>query len=230
MYKVENLKYDCEGNCDGVRNDWVWCGYCDKCNYLAKASEKGEEEWRKWNWECTMLSQMKIKKARAKALKELYISTDNENCLKHTFLTIALPEDYSLPDMVKTVEKVQSKDLYGLGDSIASYEWYSEKKPEGGNLHVHLLAVNNTKKYKPSVIAKKIAKLFNIETNFVDVVNGNEDFLNRLNYVCGQKCEGKVACNEKDREWRKREGLPGVTSHLPELLEQKHAELIKSAA
>lgn len=234
MYKVDGLRYDNEGCCDGVRNDWVWCGSCPKCDYLAEtAVETGKwadkTEWRKWNWENVELAKIRIKIAKKRALKELYLKTGNENSLKHTFVTIALKKEYSLPDMVKMVEKVQKNNLYGLGDSIASYEYFSEGSPDGGNLHVHMLAVNNTKKYKPSVIAKKMASLFKIETNFVDVINGNDDFLNRLNYVCGIKKNGKEDFVDKDAQWRSENNLPRVTYQLPFSLRDKVEKLIKNS-
>ncbi len=227
MYKVDGLKYDFEGHCDGPRNEWVWCGACSKCQYMAEtAVDTGKwespEAWKKWNWEQVMLMRLKTKVAKRRALKELYLKTGNENSLKHTFVTIALKEDYSLPDMVKKVEKIQKNDLYGLGDSIASYEYFSDKHPEGGNLHVHLLAVNNHKKYKPSVIARRVASLFKIESNFVDVINGNDDFCNRLNYVCGIK-QGpeKAKFVDKDKKWRYENDLPRVTYDSPFSLREK---------
>ncbi len=227
MYKVDGLKYDFEGHCDGPRNEWVWCGACSKCQYMAEtAVDTGKwespEAWKKWNWEQVMLMRLKTKVAKRRALKELYLKTGNENSLKHTFVTIALKEDYSLPDMVKKVEKIQKNDLYGLEDSIASYEYFSDKHPEGGNLHVHLLAVNNHKKYKPSVIARRVASLFKIESNFVDVINGNDDFCNRLNYVCGIK-QGpeKAEFVDKDKKWRYENDLPRVTYDSPFSLREK---------
>lgn len=234
MYKVDGLRYGLDGHCDGERNDWVWCGACGKCQYLAEtAVETGKwespEAWKKWNWEQVMLMRLKTKVAKRKALKELYLKTGNENLMKHTFVTIALKEDYSLPDMVKTVEKIQARDLYGLGDSIASYEYFSDKHPEGGNLHVHLLAVNNNKKYKPSVIAARLSNLFKIESNFVDVMNGNDDFLNRLNYVCGIKtCAEKSKYVEKDQKWRSENNLPRVTYALPFTLRAKVEKMIEN--
>ena len=233
MYKVDGLKYDNEGCCDGVRNDWVWCGSCPKCEYLGEtAVSTGKWEsitaWKRWNWENVEMARIRVKIAKKKALKELYLKTGNENSLKHTFVTIALYKEYSLPNMVKMVEKVQKNNLYGLGDSIASYENFSSKHPEGGNLHVHLLAVNNTKKYKPSVIAKKLANLFKIEPNFVDVINGNDDFLNRLNYVCGIKKNGKDEFVDKDNVWRQENDLPRVTYELPFSLREKAEKLIKA--
>ncbi len=233
MYKVDGLRYGLDGHCDGERNDWVWCGTCAKCQYLAEtAVETGKwespEAWKKWNWEQVMLMRLKTKVAKRKALKELYLKTGNENLMKHTFVTIALKEDYSLPDMVKTVEKIQAKDLYGLGDSIASYEYFSDKHPEGGNLHVHLLAVNNNKKYKPSVIAARLSNLFKIESNFVDVSNGNDDFLNRLNYVCGIKtCSEKSKYVDKDKKWRQANNLPRVTYALPFTLRAKVEKMME---
>ncbi len=228
MYKVDKLYYDHDGYCDINRNDLIMCGYCERCNYTAECYEGGASLWKKKNWEYTMIARIKIKKAREKALRDLYISTGNENSLKHTWCTIGLPKDYSLQKMIICVEKIQAKDLYGLGDSVASYEWYSETSPDGGNLHIHLLAVNNTKKYKPGTIATKLAKFFGIKANFVDVINGNSDFLNRVNYVCGIKdSKEKNIYAEKDKEWRKLKELPHVTCGLPENLRTRFADKLQ---
>ncbi len=217
-WKVENLKYDNDGNCDLKRNDNVICGYCDICEIIGDAAvlvnNKWDtlEDWQKDNWKMTMQTRMRIKQMKKKELKKLYIESGNSNCLKHQLITISLPIDYSLCNMVKNIENIQEKNLYGLKDSIASYEFYSEKHPEGGNLHIHLLVLNNDKQYRPHALAKIIAKKFGIASNFVDVVNSNEDFNNRLKYVCGVKNDTKkqVYC-DKDDLWRESKGLQRVS-------------------
>lgn len=221
------MKFDKDGCCDGNLNDYRWCGYCAACNYRWKAVGGDIDERRKSNWEWCMLYDKKMQAAKAKALRALWLSTGNENCIKHTFLTISLPKDYDLKKMLNLTEKIQSSNLYGLGDSIASFEWFSEKNPDGGNLHIHLLVVNGTKKYKPSVVARKVALKFGIEDNFVDIINGNSDFLHRLNYVCGIKVKGSFV--GRDRKWRLDNELPQVTCYLPEEFKLKFENELATA-
>ncbi len=216
-WKVENLKYDNFGHCDLKRNDNVICGYCDICKVIGEAAVltgKWEdiENWQKENWKNTTLTRMRIKELRQKELKKLCIKTGNSNNLKHQFITIGLPKDYSLCNMVKLIENIQKNDLYGLKDSVASYEWYSDKNPDGGNLHIHMLVLNNEKQYRPHALAKRLAKKFGIQANFVDVINSNDDFNNRLRYICGVKNDIKkqVHCDQDDL-WREENCLPRLS-------------------
>ncbi len=98
-WKVENLKYDADGNCDLKRNDNVICGYCDICEIIGEAAVFGNkwetlEDWQKDNWKMTMTTRLRIKEMKKKELKRLYIESGNSNSLKHQLITISLPIDY----------------------------------------------------------------------------------------------------------------------------------------
>lgn len=224
-WKTEGMIYDKEGHCGGARNSWLWCGYCDHCYNLSGDRNKKlyptHDSWAKWLWEQNIETKKEWKKAKQKAYRKLMLKTGNANGMRHSFITIALPKDYSLQKMMKTLCRIQSKGLYGLRESISCVEWFSDQHPDGGNLHIHILAFRGDTKYKPSVIAKQLSKAFKIESNFVDVNNHDCDMLTRLNYICGKKSGTKDDHCSKDRKWRREVNLPDVTSYLPAELQVK---------
>lgn len=209
-------------------NGWCvdeMCGYCESCRYIWKLNNdrlkkkgKGElrhDEWAKRNWYKHEILKQKAKDDREKLRREIGLHL--KGGVSHQLFTIALPSDYDTKRMHEKVKELMGEDKWGMGESICSYEWYSKKKPEGGNLHIHWLVVKHGT-YKPSVQSKKIAKEFGIEPNFVDYTSRNkpEDFVNRLNYILGNKRNDDF--KYLDIGWRKAEGLPHITNGLPVMI------------
>lgn len=217
--------------CGGEINDGKWCGYCKSCEQLWEVENNfkkpiSQEDWRKRNWEWCILHDMQLRKAKEEA--RLGLQMRAEGTVKHRVITISLKDDYDLIIMKKNVEKLQMGDLYGCGQSLSCYEYHSREKPDGGNLHCHILIIDHTK-YKPVIQISKIAKLFKIEKNFVDIATAKNDFAIKVGYICGIKKEDKMEYVLKDREWRKRFLLPNVTSVLPKMFEQKYVNELEYA-
>jgi len=138
--------------------------------------------------------------------------------IPHHFITVTFPKDHDPKDAwEKLLKCTKGRDLNG---GIAGLEYYSDKAPDGGHLHFHLLAPK-TKKYKPVTIREWCAKQCDVSLNFVDTGKANNTFANRVNYICGLKQTGKVDYCAKDRAWRDLLGLPRIYLEFTEELEQR---------
>ena len=181
MYEVKSKVTD--GRCELGR----WCGYCERCDLIWKlgwASRMTKEEWAKRNWIKEEEKRMKIETEKQKLKLELRRKI--EGGYPHEFYTVALPEDYNLVKLLKTLDDIQEADKYKLGQSIAVIENHSETRPEGGNLHIHVLVLKHGK-YRPYKKREKLAEEFGIKLNFIDYQNGaSQDWKKRLNYVTGK--------------------------------------------
>lgn len=224
MWKV-TTKLNKDGNCEiegGIR-----CGYCERCKFIyniwrkIEGNELDHEGWAKRNFINEERVKIEVTEARRKLKQEIEAESGK---LKHEFWTIALPKDYDLFNMVKKTVEMQDGDMFKMGDSIANFEYYSKKNPEGGNLHIHVLVCSHGT-YKPVKKIEMIAKHFGIERNFVDKApHSNSGFENRLNYVLGRKIDlDKRGYCDKDKQWRDDNGLPEFTCYLPETLRAKYS-------
>ncbi len=150
----------------------------------------------------------------------------NDN-FPHYFITCTFSNEYSPKDVEKLLLKINKK--YDLDNGIASIEYYSDRNPEGGHLHFHLLAPK-TKKYKPCVIIDFIEKTTGLKRNFIDLEQQyTNTFTNRVNYICGVKKDSKLNHIENDREWRKKQGFPHIYLEFTESLRLKYKEQINYA-
>jgi len=142
--------------------------------------------------------------------------------VKHRMWTINLPLDYDLVQMKRLTEELVFNNLYKLGSSIATYEYYGK---DGEHPHVHLVTTQDKPK-KPGTVIENLAKKFGVKENFIDYKLGKpEDFRNRMNYVMGNKVEpGKVEQCIQDRTWRQENSLPHITCSLPETIVNKYKE------
>ncbi len=211
MYRVCN-----ESMCSNHLN----CGYCQKCEVIAQCFRDGPEAWREMNWKQFIYTKCRQEKARRDWEKECRMITGAG--VKHRHWTINLPKDYDLVQMKNLTEELVFNNLYKLGNSIATYEYYGK---QGEHPHVHLVTTQEKPK-KPSVVIENLSKKFGIKQNFIEYSLGKpEDFKNRMNYVLGNKVDPdkKEQCL-KDREWRDDHSLPHVTCSLPETILKKFEE------
>ncbi len=224
MWDYYNERRNQSGFCGGERG---WCGYCGACDYIWEIGKwrnwKGmtKEEWRKMNYKNN------IKNAEHERKQKLEVKTavlmEIGDGIKHSWWRITFPKDYDLVKMASKTWELMEKDLYAMGDSIAVFEYFSEGNPEGGNLHAHILVIKHGKT-KPSVQTKKMAIWFGVKENMIERRFGKTEFDNRMNYVLGRKIdEEKLKYVEKDREWRKGNGLPEVTCCLPKTMRLKYS-------
>ncbi len=219
LFETRTIK-DSEGNCVGGD---IWCGYCECCLRLFKFSpETNYEEWLKKQWLYAKKQEKRKVELERDALLEL-----NDN-IPHWFITCTFDNDkFSPKDVEKLLLNINKK--YDLDNGIASIEYFSDKNPEGGHLHFHLLAPKE-KKYKPSVIIDFIQRTTKLKRNFIDLEQQNTNtFTKRVNYICGWKKEAKQQHIDKDREWRIENNLPHIYLEFTESLRLKYKEQINYA-
>lgn len=217
-----------ERNCE-VGN--FWCGYCEQCVYLGKAwceIEAGRtlEDWRVRNYEqCTrmrMLDRARRRVVQQKIEDELRCDSDEEN--KFRWLKISFPKsEVNYKKVIEKTEILMREDKYSLGNSIMVLEFHSKNSPEGGNLHLHLLAVGHCKTDKARCI-RQLARYYKLETNFIDYKKGwgEDNFRIKLRYVCRYKTKEKMGFVRKDQIWREQQKLPEVVVLLCDQLKCKY--------
>jgi hypothetical protein len=171
-----------------------------------------------------MLKKQEKRKAELErdALLEL-----NDN-IPHWFITCTFDTtQYSPKDVEKLLKKVRTS--HDLDGGIASIEYFSDKNPEGGHLHFHLLAPKR-KKYKPCTIIDHVQKITKLQRNFIDLEQHNTNtFSNRVAYICGLKKTLKQEHIEKDREWRVEQGFTHIYLEFTESLRLKYKKEIQHA-
>jgi len=217
-------------NC-GIGSSWGACGICDVCNYMFDAQTKmNREEWlrdcieyriKKLKREKRMREEIeaKIRDDEGECANEMWTIAmpDPRTSLDEWLVTdelcgaIKSEDDFNIHNLAmvmaqvewckKTVERIIKKDVMGMGNMMACIEWYSDKHPEGGNPHVHML-VEPRGKTRFGAKVKKMAQMFQVEENFVDrkVDSKGEAFLNRCAYIQGKKKNDAYA--QKDAEFR----------------------------
>lgn len=130
-------------------------------------------------------------------LCQLYRCYDLLNQRRHQFITVALPNDYSL---TKLVEQITNKLKYDyLIGAFVRVENFSDT---GENLHLHILKDGI---YSKTKIIRDLSRKFKVEKNFINVKTSNKeiDYENRKNYIFGNKKDtGKQDNVEKDILWR----------------------------
>lgn len=219
LYETRTVK-DSEGNC----TDHIWCGYCKCCKMLFSCSPHTDiEEWRKEQF----LYGKRQEKRRIELEREALLEIGDN--IPHYFLMCSFPKGDTITP--KEVEKLlfEVRTKYDLDGGIANIEYYSDKNPEGGHLHFHLLAPKS-KKYKPCTIIDYVQKITKLERQFVDLKTHNTNtFTSRVEYVCGYKKEAKQAHIKKDREWREKNDLPHIYLQFTESLRKKYKEPINHA-
>lgn len=218
LFETKTVK-DADGNC----TDDIWCGYCKCCKYLFRcAPEEDIEVWRKDNWLYAKKQEKRKIELERDALLEL-----NDNIPHYWLMCSFDANEHSPKDVEKLLLELQTK--YDLDGGIASIEYYSNKNPEGGHLHFHLLAPK-TKKYKPCTIIDYVEKTTKLARNFIDLKQHNTNtFTNRVNYICGYKKTEKQEFIENDKEWREKQGFPHIYLGFTESLRLKYKEQINYA-
>lgn len=215
------------------------CGYCPKCSLIAslyaeqimmKQAKPANaacrrsliNQWRVNNFKWCTDAQRRYKTERAAIKQQINL----DEMQPYTWCKIGLPKGYDLKKMVETMEKLQSSKIYGMGQSLANYEYHSEQSPEGGNLHIHVVALGKCP-YKKGQLAKNLAKKFGTAANCVEVeIRGDGgDFENRVNYTMGRKGHGKDIFVDRDRKWREFHGIPNVSNSFPSGHHEKFIEL-----
>jgi len=137
--------------------------------------------------------------------KEEYKTSGN---IPHWFVTVTWKPGMKTPEEAWECLKECTKS-HDLDGGIAGLEYFSDKSPDGGHLHFHLLAPKSSK-YKPITIREWCAKICDVPINVVDTGKNTNTFANRVNYICGLKQEGKQDYCKKDREWRDLHNLPRI--------------------
>lgn len=231
------------------QKDLILCGQrnCELCHYMSELWNDQAKGWNKrlgnvleggyfrdvyeriepdgreiggW-WEDNYYKMQKMKIATQERLQVVQnkIRIDMGAGIKHQLWSIGLPEDYDLKKMQKKLEELVLNDKYQMGQSLACYEFHSEKHPEGGNLHMHILVINHGT-YKPCKKKELLMNHFGLKSdNFIDYQTNRKpkDFQNGVNYILGDKAgEEKAIYAEKDKVWREKVMLPQFTSSLPE--------------
>jgi len=198
----------------------IWCNYCERCNYLYLLWAKGRREK-----DLDDSRRIFMRNNRIYAIKQEEKRRDSEKSLRlmatgdlpHWFFTVTFDSNNVTPEDAQA-RMIECTKGYDLGGGIAGLEFFSEKSPDGGHLHFHLLSPR-TMKYKKCTLIKRIAKVCKVDENFVDVGIPNT-FTKRVEYICGLKKEGKIDYCAKDREWRRLLGFPqiylGFTQELRE--------------
>lgn len=128
---------------------------------------------------------------------QLYRCYDLLNQRRHQFITVALPNSYSLPVLVNQIENKLKYDY--LVGAFVRIENFSDT---GENLHLHILKDGI---YSKTKIIRDLSRKFKVEKNFINVKSSNKeiDYENRKNYIFGNKKDDEKQLNvEKDIQWR----------------------------
>jgi len=127
-----------------------------------------------------------------------YRCYDLLNDRRHQFVTVALPQNTDLPQLVDTIKNKLRYDWL-----IGSYIRIENFSDTGENLHLHILKDGQ---YTKSKIIRDLSRKFKITPNFINVKSSNKevDYENRKNYIFGNKKDAdKLENVEKDKIWRK---------------------------
>lgn len=220
------------------------CGYCEGCIqifYKHWSTNQGIKDngepgdlivWQKRNYELDF--KRRLRERKEKALLEKKWALDEVGEVKCRLWTIGWPdaslceygemlEDEWVNCRVERAVQMCREDKYGMGQSWLVVENYSNNKPDGGNMHCHILVLDhctNSQGRKPQGDGKKIAKYLGIPANGVDwgrPLKDKQDFKNSLNYILGNKVEeGKKHFVMLDKEWRDEMGLRNIYVHMDE--------------
>lgn len=204
------------------------CGYCANCMYLAKAWEEAElgsfQDFQEKNFIWCEEERLKDANLRRALQDKIYSDVNGAPKAPPTskWITISFPKDYNLQELRERTEMLQAKGYSSCGDSIAVYEYFSEKHKDGGNLHVHLLSAQQST-YKLKVLKTRISKHYEIKDNFItiDFLRG-DTFLEKLKYVLGEKQQSKTEYVIKDNEWRNSNNFPRFSNYFREETLQKY--------
>ena len=107
-------------------------------------------------------------------------------------------------------ERLQNFKWFKDNEYYLNYEYFSDKYPEGGNLHLAIIVKQTTYTLcKTKIIRdckakfKEIFKMVNYQSS-----SSIEHYINRLNYVKGTKSNArKRSFVECDREWRQQNNI-----------------------
>jgi hypothetical protein len=117
---------------------------------------------------------------------------------KHQFITIALPQEYDIKKLLKTISSLSYPYLKDSWLSVENFSGELHKE----NLHIHIL---KKEIYSKTKIIRDLSRKFKIAPNFINIKKGDSesDYLNRLHYINGEKQdELKQENAELDKQWR----------------------------
>lgn len=123
---------------------------------------------------------------------------------RHQFITVALPNEYSLSTLNKNLRNISYSYL---NNALARVENFSKS---GENLHIHILKKGN---YQKSKIIRDLTRTFKVAPNFVDVQSSKspEKYFNTLAYIRGEKKDDDKMDNVKlDKQWRQDNEIPEI--------------------
>lgn len=149
---------------------------------------------RKWKRECADL----IRETERADNKKI-------NKSSQFFITIGFNhQTWDIPKCVKVIEKILTFDWIKEGEAV--FELY---RTNGEHPHVHFL-VDITDGLTKSKIVEKLwacagIKKVVLKKSFIDVKVAQEY---HEKYIKGDKIPEKVECCDRDREWRKKNGIP----------------------
>jgi hypothetical protein len=138
-----------------------------------------------------------------------------EQGMENVMITIALEDKEERMDYLDkwyTAKQILDKDLYGMGNALMVMEYHSKSKPDGGNLHIHILYIMSPKNrnLRKGKTIKNVAKHMGVEENFVDYTQGKRiDFTDKVRYLLGDTDnEFKKQLKEKDQVFRDSQTIP----------------------
>lgn len=214
--KIVFMKWKIPGRCwhEGGTH---WCNYCRNCMkfwdiYCTQQGHDAMEQKRKEQYMAYREAQILEKKHQ----QELECMFATEAGMENVMITIALPDkaDDRLYYLGKWYDAKQiiTKDLYGMGNAIMVMEYHSKEKPDGGNLHIHILYIMSSKNrnLRKNKTIKNVAKHMGVEDNFVDYTQGKKiDFTDKVRYLLGDTDnELKKQLKEKDKAFRDSHTIP----------------------
>lgn len=213
--KIRFNKWKIPGRCWN-QGGLMRCNYCRDCMVVWEAVARYQgydkmEEQRKMLY-------MNYRRARIEEKKhqqELECLFATEAGMENVMITIALEDKEDRLDYINKwcrAKEILKRDLYGMGNAIMVMEYHSKSKPDGGNLHIHILYIMSTKNrnLRKGKTIKNIAKHMGIEENFVDYTQGKKiDFSDKVRYLLGDTDnELKKQLKEKDRVFRDSHSIP----------------------
>lgn len=131
---------------------------------------------------------------------------------RHIFITVSLPTEVDL-------EEVVSFDFDKLKLEAKEAVWVFEFYGKDLKYHPHLHMLVNIPKMKldKQRIIKRISKLFNVKTNFVDYRYGNSHhlYLKRFTYLTGKKTDKKKEQVLADEKFRLKHNISRSYAYIP---------------
>jgi len=189
--------------------DGILCEDCHCCNMWEGLLK---DDWIRFkdDWYASFLHQRVRKdlykeEMRYKVLGERY----------HNFVTINLPKEIGYVTGWNSDYKEKKVDPGLMLTKLKEWGYFSAPDKavmeyhtkEGEHPHFHIISY---KKRKIPNIVRDVSKKFKIKSNFVDVNNVPKRYDIHIDYVNGLKQDKKQEFLDKDKQWRKDNGIPDI--------------------